>query len=504
MPIRRALLSVSDKTGIVEFASFLAKKNVEILSTGGTAKILRENSIPVKDISEHTGFPEMLDGRVKTLHPKVHGGLLFLRGNPEHERIAKEHGITPIDLVVVNLYPFAEVLKKERAEESELIENIDIGGPSMIRSAAKNFASVTVVTDPKDYALVQAEIEKLGDTLPETRRHFMGKAFLTTAKYDALIAETFRGGTFALFAQEVYPLRYGENPHQEAHFYATENPGASLPMAKKIQGKALSYNNILDTDAALKSIVAFSEPSCAIIKHLSPCGIAVGESLEKAYEKALAGDPISAFGGVVAFSGEVSEVLAKKCNETFLEIILAPKFSEGAKQVFLEKENLRLLEIAPFALTSNETDIRSVVGGILVQQTDQKIISKNDVHVVTKRAPSDEEMEDLLFAWNAVKGVKSNAILLAKGKASVGIGGGLTSRVDASELAVKKAGEKASGAVAASDAFFPFPDGVEALGKAGITAIIQPGGAKKDEDVIAKCNELGIAMVFTGIRAFRH
>jgi phosphoribosylaminoimidazolecarboxamide formyltransferase / IMP cyclohydrolase len=505
MSIARALISVSDKLGIVEFARFLSQKNIEILSTGGTAKILRENAIPVKDIAEYTGFPEMLDGRVKTLHPKVHGGLLFLRGNPEHEKTAKEHGIDPIDLVVVNLYPFAEVLKKEHAEESELIENIDIGGPSMIRSAAKNFESVTVITDPNDYLIAQAEIEKFGDTLPETRRYFMSKAFLTTAKYDAMIAETFRTGTFTLFAHEVAPLRYGENPHQMAHFYETVSDFASLSNAKKIQGKALSYNNILDADAAFKSIAPFTNsPACAIIKHLSPCGIAVGETLEISYEKALAGDSVSAFGGVVAFSGEVSEALAQKCSELFLEIILAPKFSEAAKQVFAQKENLRILEISPFSIDPKEKDVRSVLGGILVQETDQKIISANEIQVVTKKKLSPSEMDDLVFAFNAVKSIKSNAILIAKNKASVGIGGGLTSRVDASELAVKKAGSRAKGAVAASDAFFPFADAVEALAKAGITAIIQPGGAKKDDEVIAKCDEMGIAMAFTGVRAFRH
>lgn len=501
--ITRALVSVSDKTGIVDFCAFLHTKGVELLSTGGTAKTLRENNIPVQDVSEYTGFPEMLDGRVKTLHPKIHGGLLHLRNNPEHQKTIEEHGIGNIDLVVVNLYPFAKVLERG-GEEHELIENIDIGGPSMLRSAAKNFQSVTVITDPADYQRVKDEIEKNGDTTLETRKRLMGKVFSTTAQYDAMIAHQF-SKFYAIDGMEMYPLRYGENPHQNAQFYSIPEDGASLTTAKVLQGKELSYNNLLDADAALRGVLAFGKnPACVIVKHLSPCGIAKGETGYEAYTKALEADSISAFGGVVAINTPVTLEMAEKMNEHFLEIIVAPSFDEDAKKIFTQKPNLRLLEISDFRLPQNHKDVRSVLGGFLVQDLDASEISQESISVVTQKVPSEQELKDLLFAWNGVKTVKSNAIVLVKNGASVGIGGGLTSRVDASELAVKKAGEKAIGAVAASDAFFPFPDAVEALAEAGITAIIQPGGSKNDSLVIEKCNEKGIAMIFTGTRVFRH
>ncbi|MEI7511121.1 MAG: bifunctional phosphoribosylaminoimidazolecarboxamide formyltransferase/IMP cyclohydrolase [Candidatus Peregrinibacteria bacterium] len=505
MPISRALISVSDKTGLLPLARFLAERGVEILSTGGTAKTLRENNIPVLDVSEYTGFPEMLDGRVKTLHPKIHGGLLYVRGNAEHEKTVAEHDIGAIDLVIVNLYPFAEVLKKGGTKE-ELIENIDIGGPSMLRSAAKNFKSVTVVTDPADYPLLIQELsENNGETTLETRAMLMGKVYATTAAYDALIASSF-SHFFAIGGTEVFPLRYGENPHQKAAFYTLGNTeDISLPNAHQIQGKDLSYNNILDADSALRAVLEFSEdPACIIVKHLSPCGVAQGKTLLEAYEKSLASDLVSAFGGVIACNREVTGAVAEKMSELFLEIIIAPAFSLEAREIFQKTPNLRVLTLSPFVKSQKQKDVRAVLGGFLVQDADTAEVAEEGITIATTRAPTPEEMGNLLFAWKCVKSVKSNAIVIAKNGATVGIGGGLTSRVDASELAVKKAGEKALGAVAASDAFFPFADGPEALGKAGITAIIQPGGSKRDAEVIEKCNELGIAMVFTGIRAFRH
>lgn len=504
MALTRALISVSDKTGIVELGKLLAEKNVEILSTGGTAKILRENGVETIEVSDYTGFPEMLDGRVKTLHPKIHGGLLSLRDNAKHQETVKKHDIGNIDLVVVNLYPFADVLAKG-GTESELIENIDIGGPSMLRSAAKNFQSVTVVIDPSDYALISKEISETGDTTLETRKQLMGKVYSTTASYDAMIASQF-APFYAIGGGEVHALRYGENPHQQASFYKTgDSSSASLASATKLQGKNLSYNNILDGDAALRAVLEFPEnPACVIVKHQSPCGIAQAKNGFDAYSKALESDSMSAFGGVVAINQEISGELAKKMNEHFLEIVICPKVSEEAKVIFSEKENLRVLEIENFILPKNNVDVKTILGGFVVQESDAKIITEKDIKIVTETQPTAEQLQDLLFAWSCVKSVKSNAIVLAKNGATVGVGGGMTSRVDSSELAVKKAGEKAENSVAASDAFFPFDDGPEALGKAGIKAIIQPGGSKNDDQVIAKCNAMGIAMVFTGTRAFRH
>lgn len=503
MSLTRALLSVSDKTGIVELAKLLVEKNIEILSTGGTAKVLQENGIETIEVSDYTGFPEMLDGRVKTLHPKIHGGLLHLRDNEEHVATVKKHDIGAIDLVVVNLYPFADVLARG-AEEDELIENIDIGGPSMLRSAAKNFKSVTVVTDPSDYELVMHEISEYGNTSLSTRKTLMGKVFATTASYDAMIASQF-SPFFALGGPEVHGLRYGENPHQQAGFFALGANGANLATANKIQGKDLSYNNLLDADSALRGVLEFPEDAaCVIVKHLSPCGTAIGENIFEAYEKALASDSISAFGGVVAVNKEVTKELAEKMNKHFLEIIIAPKISDEAKKVFEAKPNLRILEISDFRFPSHFQDVRTVLGGFVVQDIDVKELGEDEIKIVTKRKPTDAEMNDLWFAWKAVKTVKSNAIVFVKDGATVGIGGGLTSRIDSSELAVKKAGERAKGAVCASDAFFPFADGPESIANAGITAIIQPGGSRNDEEVIAKCDEMGIAMVFTGNRSFRH
>ncbi len=501
--IERALISVSDKTGIVEIGKFLADKGVEILSTGGTAKILKENGVETIEVSDYTGFPEMLDGRVKTLHPKIHGGLLSLRDNASHQETVAKHNIGNIDLVIVNLYPFADVLAKG-GTEVELIENIDIGGPSMLRSAAKNFQSVTVITDPSDYSVVIDEISEYGNTSLATRKRLMGKVYATTAQYDSMIASQF-ADFYAIGGAEVHSLRYGENPHQAAAFFNLNTKGASLPNAKKIQGKELSYNNLLDADAALRGVLEFpDDAACVIVKHLSPCGTAIADDLLTAYTKALASDSTSAFGGVVAVSKEVSGELAEKMNEHFLEIVIAPKVSEEAKKIFANKPNLRVLEIEDFVFPKTQKDVRTVLGGFLVQDIDTKNLEDKDIKIVTKRQPSEEELNNLWFAWKAVKTVKSNAIVIAKDGATVGIGGGLTSRIDSSELAVKKAGERAIGASCASDAFFPFADGPEALAAAGITSIIQPGGSRNDQDVIDKCDELGIAMVFTGTRAFKH
>jgi phosphoribosylaminoimidazolecarboxamide formyltransferase/IMP cyclohydrolase len=501
--IKRALLSVSDKTGIVELAKFLYEKNIEIISTGGTAKVLIENGIKVIDISDYTNFPEILDGRVKTLHPKVHGGLLYKRNDDNHKNTVEKYDIKNIDLVVVNLYPFAKAVQDDKSED-ELIENIDIGGPSMLRSAAKNFESVTVVTDSNDYKIIMDQIEKLGNTTLEIRKLLMGKVFVTTANYDAMIANQF-SSFFAIGGPEVHSLRYGENPHQKAGFFSLETDGATLTNSIKLQGKDLSYNNILDADSALRSVLEFNEdPACVIVKHLSPCGIAIADTIIDAYEKALSSDSLSAFGGVVALNREITLDLAKVMNMHFLEVIIAPKVSEEAKKEFSIKENLRVIEIPNFKMPTIANDIKSVFGGFLVQETDKKEINTSELKVVTTKKPTSNEMNDLWFAWKSVKNVKSNAIVLVKNSATVGIGGGLTSRIDSTELAIKKAGKNANNSVCGSDAFFPFPDGPEALAKAGVTSIIQPGGSKNDELVIEKCNELGISMVFTGSRAFKH
>jgi len=504
--VSRALISVSDKTGIIELSQFLAKKNIEILSTGGTAKLLREHNITVQDISDFTGFPEVFDGRVKTLHPKVHGGLLYVRENEQHVKTARENNIEAIDLVVVNLYPFEQTIKKKDISEAEVIENIDIGGPSMLRSAAKNFKSVTVLTDPKDYTLVQKEIETHADTTMQTRKNLAIKAFIRTAEYDDVIAQFFHSDFFALSGHKIQDLRYGENPHQKAAFYQINNPCTpSIPTAQKLQGKELSFNNILDANAALSVLLEFSRtPAAVVLKHLIPCGAAIGNSVEEAFTKAHSADSVSIFGGIVAVNKEVSLDLAEKLVKIFLEIIIAPSFSDAAKDVFAKKKNLRLLQIDDIQPLMHETEIRSVIGGFLVQDLDTKQISRNDLKVMTKLQPTAEQIEDLLFAWKVCKHVKSNAIVLANNKTTVGICGGQTSRVDAAEIAVKKAEEKALGAVCASDAFFPFTDGVEALAQAGVKAVVQPGGAKRDEQVIARCDELGMAMVFTGTRAFLH
>lgn len=504
-PIQRALLSVSDKTGILEFAQKLISHKIKILSTGGTSKLLRENGIEVTDVSDFTGFPEMMQGRVKTLHPKIHGGLLALRNHSEHMQAAQANEIEMIDLVVVNLYPFEETIQKENVTQTEAIENIDIGGPSMLRSAAKNHEFVTVVTDPKDYEQVLKEISLNGNTTIKTRQYLAQKVFMRTATYDAMIAHYLNPDFLSLNYSKKQTLRYGENPHQEAVFYQENNyQYTSIANAQQIQGKELSFNNIFDADGALELIKEFQKPSVTIIKHANPCGTASAETIEVAYTKALEGDPLSAFGGIIALNRECSGKLAKMITENFYEIIIAPKFSFDSLEIFKSKPNLRLLETGEFNFNPKLQVQKKVTGGLLVQDADLKNISKSDLTVVTQIKPTEAEIATMLFAWKVVKHVKSNAIVLAKNEMTVGVGAGQMSRVDATEIALKKAGAKAQGSILASDAFFPFADSIEVAYTGGVRTIIQPGGSIKDADVIAKADELGMAMVFTGSRCFLH
>jgi phosphoribosylaminoimidazolecarboxamide formyltransferase / IMP cyclohydrolase len=521
MAVQRALISVFDKTGIVEFAKRLAALRIEILSTGGTAKLLRDAAVTVKDVSEFTGWPEMLGGRVKTLHPKVHGGLLFRRGHAEDQKQAAEHGIAPIDLVVVNLYPFAETAAKAELTAGELIENIDIGGPTMLRSAAKNFESVTVVTDPADYQRVAAELEAERETSLATRLDLARKVFAATSSYDGMITTELerlsaKAPSIELSKKQPLPerlhiglrlqqpLRYGENPHQAAGLYVPAGGAPrGLASAKQLQGKELSFNNFVDLEAARSLAGEFSRPAAVIIKHNNPCGAAEEETLLDAYLKALASDPVSAFGGVLAFNREVDAATAEEVAKLFVECIAAPGFDEKAKTIFAAKKNLRLLELPGNGLEPDrELQLKRILGAVLVQQPDLGEIS--ELRTVTKRAPSPEEMSTLRFAWKVSKHVKSNAIVFAKDGATLGVGAGQMSRVDSVKLAVMKAQSSLQGSVVASDAFFPFPDGVEEAAKAGATAVIQPGGSVRDADVIVAADRLGMAMVFTGMRHFLH
>ena len=522
--VKRALISVSDKTGVVDFAKGLTDLGVTILSTGGTARTLREAGLSVTDVSEVTGFPEMMDGRVKTLHPKIHGALLGLRDNPEHVAAMEQHGITPIDMVVVNLYPFQQTVAKPNVTEEEAIENIDIGGPSMIRSASKNFRNVAVVVDPNDYEGILGELRELRGTISDgTRRTLAIKAFAHTSAYDAAIYNYLSGeplgASLRVVGEKVQDLRYGENPHQKAAFYREPSAtGAVIANAKQLHGKELSFNNILDCNAALELVKEFSEPAACVIKHLNPCGCAIGANATEAYVRAWEADPISRFGGIVAFNRELDEATANEIvrQGNFYECVIAPSFSDTALDVIRNRKgwgvNVRLLqvegnwEIGKLGndATRNTQDVKRVGGGYLVQEFDQRELTRDDLKVVTKRAPTDAEIAQLLFAFKVVKHVKSNAIVLCRDFALVGMGAGQPNRVTSVELAIKQAGGKAQGSVCASDALFPFPDGPEAALKAGATAIIQPGGSTKDADVIAKVDEHGAAMVFTGIRHFRH
>ncbi|WP_288398085.1 bifunctional phosphoribosylaminoimidazolecarboxamide formyltransferase/IMP cyclohydrolase [uncultured Acinetobacter sp.] len=524
MTIKRALISVSDKTGIVEFAQNLAKLGVELLSTGGTYKLLKDNNIAVVEVSEHTGFPEMMDGRVKTLHPKIHGGILARRGLDE--AVMQEHNIDPIDLVVVNLYPFAATVAKPNCSLADAIENIDIGGPTMVRAAAKNHASVGIVVNASDYATVIAELEQSGALSYETRFDLAVKAFEHTAQYDGMIASYLgaRVGkeegqadsfarTFNTQLQKAQDLRYGENPHQSAAFYidpqATE---ASVSTSKQLQGKELSYNNIADTDAALECVKSFAKPACVIVKHANPCGVAVSlDGIKAAYDLAYATDTESAFGGIIAFNRELDIETAKAIVERqFVEVIIAPSIADGVLEVTGAKKNVRVLvcgELPAIDERAAQLDYKRVNGGLLVQDQDLGMIKAADLKVVTERAPTEQEIDDLIFAWKVAKYVKSNAIVYAKGRQTIGIGAGQMSRVNSARIAAIKAehaGLEVEGAVMASDAFFPFRDGIDNAAKAGIKCIIQPGGSMRDEEVIAAANEHGIAMVFTGMRHFRH
>jgi phosphoribosylaminoimidazolecarboxamide formyltransferase/IMP cyclohydrolase len=514
--IRRAILSVTDKTGLVDFARKLFALNIELISTGGTAKLLRDSGIAVKDISDLTGFPEMLDGRVKTLHPKVHGGILYRREDPKHVAAVAEHGIAPIDMVVVNLYAFEKTAAKPDVKFHELIENIDIGGPSMIRSAAKNFHDVAIVTSPADYEAIAGELNSSGGQLSlQTKWQLAQKAFATTAAYDSAIASTLERITadqFQLQPEANFPstlrlsfrktadLRYGENPHQKAAMYS-DGSGAGVANARQLQGKELSYNNIVDLQAAWDLAQEFDEPVCAIIKHTNPCGTASGKNLAEAYIRALECDPVSAFGGVIGVNRPIDAEAAEEMHKLFLEVIAAPSFTADAKAKFSSKKNLRLVEVVPFA---QKWTYKNVSGGLLAQAADVRPLSDADLKVVTKRAPTAEETRALLFAWKVCKHVKSNAIVYARDGQTVGVGAGQMSRVDSAKIGAMKAQLPLHGTVAASDAFFPFPDGIEEIARAGATAVIQPGGSQRDSEVIEAADRLGLAMLFTGVRHFRH
>jgi phosphoribosylaminoimidazolecarboxamide formyltransferase/IMP cyclohydrolase len=524
VPIQRALISVFDKTGLLEFAKRLAALPIEIVSTGGTARLLRDAGLAVRDVSEMTGWPEMLGGRVKTLHPKVHGGILHRRGRAEDLQQVAEHGIAAIDMVVVNLYPFSATARKPGVTPEELIENIDIGGPAMVRSAAKNFESVAVITDPSDYPAVASEIESNRELSAKTRLDLARKAFARTAQYDGEIATSLERlalseddpKTVRMIDAPLLPLRihiplerrqqmrYGENPHQRAALYAFPGkPGEGLAGAKQLQGKELSYNNLVDLDAAWELVQEFGEPGVAIIKHNNPAGAAEDVSLVAAYKNALACDPVSAFGGVLAFNRPLDAAAAEEVAKLFAECIVAPGFEAGALEKLSAKKNLRLLEIGadwhPAALV-----LKPISGGMLVQESDRYELDRKECKVVTERAPTEDEWRSLFFGWKVSKHVKSNAIVFTGASHTLGVGAGQMSRVDSVKLAVMKAQSSLQGSVVASDAFFPFPDGIEEAAKAGATAIIQPGGSMRDNDGIAAANRFNMAMVFTGIRHFRH
>ncbi|EII3117664.1 bifunctional phosphoribosylaminoimidazolecarboxamide formyltransferase/IMP cyclohydrolase [Vibrio parahaemolyticus] len=525
-PIRRALISVSDKTGIVEFAQALAERGVDILSTGGTARLLAEQGIAVTEVSDYTGFPEMMDGRVKTLHPKVHGGVLGRRG--QDDDVMEKHGINPIDMVVVNLYPFAETVAKEGCTLADAVENIDIGGPTMVRSAAKNHKDVTIVVNASDYDRVIAEMDANDKSLTlETRFDLAIAAFEHTAAYDGMIANYFgtmvpsygenKEGdeeskfprTFNQQFEKKQDMRYGENSHQAAAFYVEANPQeASVSTARQIQGKALSYNNIADTDAALECVKEFNEPTCVIVKHANPCGVALGKDILEAYNRAYQTDPTSAFGGIIAFNQELdAETASAIVERQFVEVIIAPSVSAEAIEVVAAKKNVRLLECGEWSTKTTGFDVKRVNGGLLVQDRDQGMVSLDDLKVVSKRQPTEEELKDALFCWKVAKYVKSNAIVYAKGDMTIGVGAGQMSRVYSAKIAGIKAadeGLEVAGSVMASDAFFPFRDGIDAAAEAGIKCVIQPGGSMRDDEVIAAADEHGMAMIFTGMRHFRH
>ncbi|AFQ29670.1 bifunctional phosphoribosylaminoimidazolecarboxamide formyltransferase/IMP cyclohydrolase [Bacillus thuringiensis] len=509
---KRALVSVSDKTGVVEFVKGLLEQGIEVISTGGTKKLLEANGLQVIGISEVTGFPEIMDGRVKTLHPNIHGGLLAVRDNETHVAQMNELGIQPIDFVVVNLYPFKETIAKPDVTFADAIENIDIGGPTMIRSAAKNHQFVSVIVDPVDYDVVLAELKENGEVMDETKRKLAAKVFRHTAAYDALISNylTEQMGeespeTLTVTFEKKQDLRYGENPHQKATFYkAPFAATSSVAYAEQLHGKELSYNNINDADAALSIVKEFTEPAVVAVKHMNSCGVGVGTDIHEAYTRAYEADPVSIFGGIIAANREIDKATAEKLHEIFLEIIIAPSFSKEALEVLQSKKNLRLLTVNIEKATSASKKLTSVQGGLLVQEEDTLSLDESTISIPTKREPSEQEWKDLKLAWKVVKHVKSNAIVLAKDDMTIGVGAGQMNRVGSAKIAITQAGEKAQGSALASDAFFPMPDTLEEAAKAGITAIIQPGGSIRDEDSIKVADTYGIAMVFTGVRHFKH
>lgn len=522
--INRALISVSDKTGLVDFARRLARHGIELLSTGGTAQLLRDAGLDVRDVSDLTGFPEILSGRVKTLHPKVHGGLLAIRDNAEHQRQVAENAIEYLDMVVVNLYPFRQTVARDEVTVEEAIENIDIGGPSMIRSAAKNFECVAVVVDPADYAIIADEMDaNEGQVSRLTRLRLARQAFETTAQYDAAIGEFLIGSVvldsgnerlrverpkslparMTLFAKKEMDLRYGENPHQRAALYSLKNADAGAP-PERLQGKELSFNNLIDMDAAWSLVCEFEATACAIIKHTNPCGAATADHVREAFERAKATDPVSAFGGIVAFNRTLTEATALVMAETFFEVIVAPDYEDGALEVFAAKKNLRVMRMGESRQHHKAFDLRLIGSGLLVQDADRGSLDDAKPRVVSLRQPTYEEMRALRFAWVIAKHVKSNAIIYTRDGQLVGVGAGQMSRVDSVKIGAMKAQLPLAGTVMASDAFFPFRDGIDEAAKAGITAVIQPGGSVRDEEVIAAANEHNLAMVFTGMRHFKH
>lgn len=509
---KRAIVSVSDKTGLTDLVRELVAMDWEVVSTGGTHRTLRQAGLPVINISDVTGFPEILDGRVKTLHPNIHSGILARRDNSEHVKQLEELGIHPFDLVVVNLYPFQETVARPDVTWDEAIEQIDIGGPSMLRAAAKNHHDVTVIVDPVDYQKLIKQLQERGETAYEWRRELAAKVFRHTAAYDSLIADYLTKTTspddyperFTVTYERVQLLRYGENPHQRAAFYRLPNTRTGLPAAEQLNGKELSYNNINDANAAWELVSEFSAPAVVAVKHMNPCGVGVGRSVLEAFEKAYAADPVSIFGGIIAVNREIDEATAEKMHAIFLEIVLAPNFTPGALQILRQKKNVRLLRMQREEKRATYPRLQSVQGGLLVQEADVYDLTKDQCQVVTQKGPSEREWEQLLFAWKVVKHVKSNAIVVVKDNQTVGIGAGQMNRVGAAKIALEQAGENARGAVLASDAFFPMPDTMEIAAAAGISAVIQPGGSKRDQDSIAVCDDNGVSMVMTGVRHFKH
>ena len=519
--LQRALISCTDKTGLVELGAFLSDQNIEILSTGGTARLLRENNIAVTDVADYTGSPEILDGRLKTLHPKVHGGILNIRDNATHQKELAENNIGPIDLIIVNLYAFEKTIAKENVTRAEAIENIDIGGPTMLRAAAKNYKDVIVITDPGDYPELQRRIAEQ-DLTEEYRFQRACQVFQKTAHYDAAISKYLNASLasptqdenaypeqVSLSLTKVQDLRYGENPHQRAAFYREGQAQGGLVSAQKLQGKELSFNNILDLEAAYQTCREFSQTTCVIVKHLNPCGVACADSVTTAFQRAKQSDPVSCFGGIVAFNHEVDAKTAQPMNEVFFEAIIAPRFTPEARELFASKKNLRLLELPDFFASDANVDVRRVSGGFLLQDQDQGRVSFKDLETVTTKKPTPEQTQDLEFAWTVVKHVKSNAIVIAKDKQILGVGAGQMSRVDSVKLACQKAldyfgAEALKGSVLAGDAFFPFRDGADIALKNGVAAVAQPGGSIRDKEVIAACEEHQAAMVFTKMRHFWH